>query len=108
MKLTFPSSNALTGPIGAFVRQLLSALVLGFSRVPNFEVVSETSNSVAGNAFLVYHNLGRTPRFACALPSASASVYATDADRRLWNSKSITLRASAASTKLSILILAND
>jgi hypothetical protein len=95
MRVSIPSD-----PSRAF-----DAIRILFLRVPEWQVV----NGQAGAADVptrIDHTLGTTPLTFLPSPMRAGAVYATEADRAMWDSKSIYVRSSVANAPVQILLMA--
>lgn len=54
--------------------------------------------------FTVLHKLGTKPSMVSVLPYSNCNVWATEEDRRLWNSERVVLRCSVAQTPMTLLV----
>jgi len=66
---------------------------------------SGTSPSTPDESFVVTHNLGRIPSFWIANTTDGSNVYATTSDRAAWTTTAITLRCTASSVLVTLLVM---
>lgn len=98
----------LAAPADASLDAIRSALFANFSRVVGHSPM-RTETSSASGLVVHYHNLGVAPTetapfFIYALPWASATVWATEDDRKQWNAQQVVFHISANSTRVDVSV----
>lgn len=87
------SINA-TGSGGVTPDAINTALRQNLRQVERWSSVFVGTCTVAGESFTCSHDLGKVPDRVRVLGWQSGDWWATEADRRLWTDKTVTLRAA--------------